>query len=205
MSGRELRAKLKVAITRLFAGFFAGSAGGAGAFYQDGLYYFGIDRQTEEACRIGRTHMGPELNRRQSIVLAALATESGAEFAPVQVQKLFFLIDENVHGLLGGKQFSFEPYDYGPFDKDVYEELDTLTRLGFVRVFYLGSGNGHRRYTLTPAGQSAGEQALLQLQPSLREYFKSVSQWVRSMGFAQLVGAIYNAYPNMRVNSVFRG
>ena len=46
------------------------------------------------------------LTKRQQIVLAALACEPDAEFAPVQVQKLFFLIDENVSAHIGGKQFA---------------------------------------------------------------------------------------------------
>jgi hypothetical protein len=46
----------------------------------------------------------------------------------VQVQKLFFLLDENIAADLGGRQFSFEPYDYGPFDRAVYSELELLAR-----------------------------------------------------------------------------
>lgn len=204
MAGRTFWTILRGLINRWFPGVSGRIEAGAGEFRKDGLYYLGLDRQTEEMRRIGVAAMDRDLTHRQSIVLAALAAESGAEFAPVQVQKLFFLIDENVGSLLGGKQFAFEPYDYGPFDKEVYSELDTLARAGLVRVIDIGSSNGRRRYTLTPPGQAAGERALQQIAPSVRDYFSDVSRWVRSMGFAELVGAIYNAYPNMRVNSVFR-
>ncbi len=192
-------------INRIFPKVLAGSGIETGAFLKDVLYYFGLDRQTEKICRFGKTAMGPNLTPRQAIVLAALATESGAEYAPVQVQKLFFLIDENVSAAFGGKQFSFEPYDYGPFDSAVYHELDTLARMGFVRIESKGPSAGHRRYVLTPAGQDVGATNLSTMDISLRDYLTRVSAWVRSLSFAQLVGSIYKAYPPMRVNSVFRG
>jgi uncharacterized protein len=177
----------------------------ASALSKDVLYYFGLDRQTEKICRFGETLMGPNLTPRQAMVLAALATESGAEFAPVQVQKLFFLIDENVSVAFGGKQFSFEPYDFGPFDSAVYQELDVLARMGLVRIESRGPSAGHRRYVLTPAGQEIGAANLSSMNANLRDYIGRVGSWVRSLSFAQLVGSIYKAYPRMRVNSVFRG
>ena len=40
---------------------------------------------------------------RQRLVLAALAAEPASSFAPVQVQKLFFLLDQNIAADLGGR------------------------------------------------------------------------------------------------------
>jgi hypothetical protein len=148
--------------------------------------------------------MGQQLTPRQNVVLAALATHSGAEFAPVQVQKLFFLMDENIAGSLGGKQFNFEPYDFGPFDSAVYKELDALERAGFVRVERRGPAAGARRYSLTLEGQRAGEAALQDLAAGIRKYISDTSAWVRGLSFAQLVGSIYKAYPQMREKSIFR-
>jgi uncharacterized protein YwgA len=144
-----------------------------------------------------------DLTHRQRIMLAALAAESGSVFAPVQIQKLFFLLDKNVAADFGGKQFSFEPYDYGPYDRSVYSELESLARLGLVSV-EAASGAARRKYSLTAAGYEMGQRALMQLNPRAQEYFQRVSAWVRSLGFAELVGAIYRQYPDMKVNSVFR-
>jgi uncharacterized protein len=55
---------------------------------------------------------------------------------------------------LGGKQFSFEPYDYGPFDRAVYSELKALAQQGFVTIV-AAPGAGKRRYSLTAAGYEA--------------------------------------------------
>ena len=144
------------------------------------------------------------LTKRQQIVLAALACEPDAEFAPVQVQKLFFLIDENVSAHIGGKQFAFEPYDYGPFDPAVYSELEALSRAGFV-VIENPHKRGERRYRLTHQGVLAGQQARATLHSSAKDYLKRAAAWVRGLSFAELVGAIYKAYPLMREKSIFNG
>ena len=36
-------------------------------------------------------------------------------------------------------------------------------------------------------------------------YIKEVSKFVRALSFADLVSAIYKAYPEMKANSVFTG
>jgi DNA-binding MarR family transcriptional regulator len=142
------------------------------------------------------------LTERQGLVLAALASSPGASFAPVQLQKLFFLIDENIADELGGKLFRFEPYDYGPFDKDVYTELGRLEQQGLANISRVETSE-RRRYTLTAEGQTSGAEILASLTPRAQAYIGRVSAWVRGLTFAQLVGSIYKAYPSMRTNSVF--
>ena len=88
-----------------------------------------------------------ELTPRQRIMLGALATARGGKFAPVQIQKLFFLIDENLADRIGGPYFAFEPYDYGPFDKSVYRELEALAIAGLVAIDQSGDTAGRRRYS----------------------------------------------------------
>lgn len=143
------------------------------------------------------------LTGRQAVVLAALSSSPGEAFAPVQVQKMFFLIDENISADLGGKTFSFEPYDYGPFDKAVYQELSALESQGLVEIFSLAPGAGGRRYRLTSNGQALGQQIFANLPQGAQSYMAEVSSWVRKLTFAQLVGSIYKAFPHMRERSIF--
>jgi len=139
---------------------------------------------------------------RRSVVLAALAPALGAAHTPVQVQKTLFLIDKEIPALLGGPFFDFRPYDYGPFDKDVYNTLEALKRDGLVEVEV---GPGLRRYRLTEAGQRDGSKLLQVIDPRASKYINDVSKFVRSLSFDQLVAAIYKAYPDMKANSVFKG
>ena len=142
---------------------------------------------------------------RQQLVLAALvAGESNSELSPVQAQKLFFLIDKNVAEALGGQQYNFEPYDYGPFDSAVYADLDwlSLPQEGYMEIVRSGR---YRTYRLTARGREVGAQRLNQLDAQTRDYFGRAKDWVKSLSFQSLVRAIYQAYPEMRVNSIFQG
>ena len=145
------------------------------------------------------------LSHRQELVLAALSSRRWTEFAPVQVQKLFFLIDENIAGEIGGRQFAFEPYDYGPFDKAVYQELDRLAEIGLVQIVRDGLSASQRRYSLTAQGLEMGVNSFGRLGPRAQDFIDRVTDWVCGLSFAQLVGSIYRAYPHMRANSIFRG
>jgi hypothetical protein len=138
------------------------------------------------------------MDRRQ-IVLAGLAPARGEAFTPVQVQKLFFLIDERAHSVLGGKHFSFEPYHYGPFDAAVYREIEKLEREGFAEVMPAPS----KTYRLTAEGQRHAEAALTELDPRARAFIEETVKFVRGLSFTQLVSAIYRDFPEMKANSVF--
>ena len=157
-------------------------------------FFFGQDATRKE----GRKKM-----QRKNLILAALAAGGeGADFTPVQVQKLFFLIDREAAPLVDGPHFDFEPYDYGPFDRSVYVELDALETLGFVRI---ASAGKYRRYALTADGFKAGSKYLSAFPAKGKAYVQRVALWVRKLNFAQLVAAIYKQYPDMRANSIFNG
>lgn len=140
--------------------------------------------------------------KRRDLILAALAAAGqGAGLTPVQVQKLFFLIDREASHLFGGPHFAFKPYDYGPFDRDVYLELDQLQVLGMSRIETVGRV---RQYILSEAGYSAGRSALGGLSEGTQRYLSDLSNWVVSLSFQQLVAAVYKRHPDMKANSIFK-
>ncbi len=132
-----------------------------------------------------------------------MAAYESSDFAPVQMQKLFFLLDENLEVIMDGRLFDFEPYDYGPFDHAVYAELEKLENDGLVRVYWLDPTPGSRRFALTREGIRRGNSALEQLPEHVRVYMCELSKWIQSLGFAELVGLIYKQYPDMAQNSIF--
>jgi hypothetical protein len=142
---------------------------------------------------------------RQEVVLAALAAgQTNSELSPVQAQKLFFLVDQNVAGAVGGPLFNFQPYDYGPFDSSVYSDLDMLSFPPVPMIEVVRNGR-YRTYRLTEAGLQAGQAKLATLDANTRDYLGRAKDWVKSLSFQGLVRAIYQAYPAMRANSIFRG
>ena len=83
----------------------------------------------------------------RDLILSALA--AGGEntiYSPVQVQKLLFLIDREAAPLVGGQHFDFKPYNYGPFDRAVYDQLDGLAQEGLIEIH---SSGRYPKYTLT--------------------------------------------------------
>ncbi len=141
------------------------------------------------------------MNRRQYVLAGMAAGKEAAIFQPVQIQKLFFLLDREIPKHTGGPHFNFSAYDYGPFDSAVYDEVEALAREGLAMVDKSGF---YRVYSLTHEGLAQGKAALGELTPQGREYAVKAADWVRAVTFNQLVSAIYDRFPDMKANSVFR-
>lgn len=139
---------------------------------------------------------------KYKIVLAALAASRGKVYTPVQIQKLLFLIDKNIPEIVQGPHFAFQPYAYGPFDKNVYNVLDELAQKGLVEI--VESEQIWKKYRLTSNGQELGQKALESINKTGTTYIHNISNFVISLSFTQLISAIYKAYPEMKKNSVFR-
>lgn len=138
---------------------------------------------------------------RIEIMLAALGSGVHEEFSPVHLQKMMFLIDRNVSKRLGGPFFDFKPYDYGPFDANVYSEFSVLA------MNELGDSVGHgrdRRYRLNDEGRARAHEVLEKIAPETRRYIHQVAEFVQRASFTTLVSSIYKQYPEMKANSVFR-
>ena len=140
---------------------------------------------------------------RDAFVLAAMAAAENRPLSPVQVQKLFFLLDQNVSDTVGGPYFNFEAYDYGPFDKEVYRTFEVLANKGFVFVRD-SSDNGPRQYSLTAEGVTEGSAELGRLSQDISRYIVALKEWLQERSFTELVSYIYQQYPKMKENSVFQ-
>ena len=141
---------------------------------------------------------------RANYVLASMSPAKMDDFSPVQVQKLFFLLDRNIADHTEGPHFNFIPYDYGPFDSEVYKQLRELERAVLVTV----NGSNQqpsRTYRLTSSGQEQGLQQFQKFPTDAQEYITGAVEFVRAASFSELVSAIYRDYPDMKVNSVFDG
>ncbi len=140
---------------------------------------------------------------KNDLVLAALASSNGSAFSPVQIQKLLFLIDRRMGRDLGGPFFNFIPYNYGPFDRGIYDSLESLIRKGLVSETGVANEKW-KLYRPTPAGQTKGEQILRGMPDKLSAHIGQLSSYVLKMSFRDLLSAIYRSYPEMQVNSVLK-
>lgn len=140
---------------------------------------------------------------KEEIILAALAS-CNDELSPIQLQKLFFLLDMQVGKQLGGPFFNFVPYNYGPFDKGIYETYQQLSNAGYTTIRQKMTAR-YSYYGLTDTGRQRGNELLQQMNNQHSTYIHSLARFVETTSFDDLLRAVYKAYPDMATNSVFKG
>ena len=140
----------------------------------------------------------PQLDRDQ-LILAAMSAAGSRSLSPVQVQKLFFILDREV---FDDSYFQFQPYNYGPFDAQVYRDLDDLREHGLAAI---GSEStyGPRAYRLTDDGLEKGREFQAELSEPLQDYIQGLVNWLLPLSFKEIISYIYERYPEMAENSVF--
>jgi len=140
---------------------------------------------------------------RDEVLLVMLAHAQGKELTPVQIQKSLFLAAEEVSDAFhDSSRYKFEPYDYGPFDKQVYADAHALAAKGLVKIGI--DPRGWSTYAATAEGLQQGAALRVELNDGQREMLDRIVGLVRKLSFTQLVSAIYKKYPPMRARSVFR-
>ncbi|HDV6632647.1 TPA: hypothetical protein RJX14_001439 [Legionella pneumophila] len=139
---------------------------------------------------------------RKDLMLAALYPADMDSYTPVQIQKLLFLIQKKIPFCIEN-EFEFSPYDYGPFDKNVYKELEILASEGCVDIREHES-SAWKTYGLTKEGSVKAKEVYNTLDDNTKNTIAKLSSFVRQLSFSQLVSAIYKAYPEMKQNSVFK-
>ncbi len=139
---------------------------------------------------------------RKDWTLLVISEAGSVGLSPVQLQKCLFLLGKNLSDEVGADFYSFVPYNYGPFDPAIYSDAQELIDKDLVTLARV-SGKKWAYYVVTSSGVMTAQNAASQLSPSVREYIKSVVSWVHQLSFVELITAIYRAYPEYQVNSVF--
>jgi len=134
--------------------------------------------------------------------MLAIGSAKGRGLSPVQLQKVLFLLGKELPTVVGTDFYHFQPYNYGPFDKAVYQDAEGLSYAGYVSI---ASSGRITEYSATPEGSDYAEQIRARAPRLGTEYLTKIVEWAQSLTFSELVRAIYNKYPQYRVNSVFQG
>jgi hypothetical protein len=142
--------------------------------------------------------------QRRDWTLLAIAAAEGSPLTPVQLQKSLFLLGRGVPQAVGAEFYQFEPYDYGPFDAAVYRDAEALAAEHLIEI-ERPLGLRYSVYRSTPEGQGLAVGLRQRAPTRAVDYLSTLVRWTRSLTFAQLVRAVYAAYPEFRVRSVFSG
>jgi len=141
---------------------------------------------------------------RKDWTLLAISFARGEPLSPVQLQKTLFLLGETLASAVGPDFHHFEPYNYGPFSRTVYDDVTQLASDGLVRMD-CQPGRSWVEYAATPEGLEQAAELKKAASGTALAYLEAVVGWARSLSFQQLVRAIYKLYPEQRANSVFQG
>jgi hypothetical protein len=164
--------------------------------------------------KLSRLRFGPPWGRvewrcrlplcRDEVALVMLSLARGGEFTPVQIQKSLSLADDKARtAFCADSRYDFQPYDYGPFDWQVYSDMERLERCGLAEIRQ-EPGARWRTYAATNDGVREGQRLAGELVGNELATLDRIVSLVRSLSFNDLVSAIYRAYPRMRERSVFR-
>ena len=141
---------------------------------------------------------------RKDLLLLVLAAAGSDGLSPVQLQKSLFLLENSGLAGLPAHNYEFVPYNYGPFDPQIYEDADELANSRLVAYLPM-VGRDWRKYVVAPAGTERVQSMGTSVEAKASAFVFEVVDWVKRQSFAGLLRAIYAAYPQYRVNSVFRG
>jgi uncharacterized protein len=103
----------------------------------------------------------------------------------------------------GRDLYDFEPYDFGPFDKRVYADLDSLTSDGLIASDPV-MGTNRRTFRVTSRGEAMVRELAAGFSPESLQYLADLKQFVGSMSFLRLLRHVYAKYPQYAVRSVMR-
>lgn len=148
------------------------------------------------------------MRRRQLLPLVLLEAENEEPVeGRTRLQKLMFLLqkqfEEQGEPLDWG--YPFRAYDYGPFAKELYDDLDQLRRRGFIeeREQHLDDDVIQYDYLLTDEGREFVQEELADRCPEgVAEIAESVKAEFNGVALQQLIDYVYTEYPEYAENSV---
>ena len=138
------------------------------------------------------------------LLLASPRLAQEAEREPldrIRMQKAVFLAEQ------GGPEdwqalYTFRPYDWGPFSRQLVDTVDTLVADGAMDLDQWP----YRRYpayVTTELGDDMVEKTWIDLSSEERDFLSRVRRFVTERTFHQLLRDVYDAYPAYATRSRF--
>lgn len=128
-----------------------------------------------------------------------------------RLQKMVFLLQKELEnrGKTGvvGEQYDFVPYDYGPFSKDLYADLDDMLDDHFVNdeEKLLQSGNVKYIYEIQDQGEDLVESQSEQWDEveEIIQVAREIKDEYNDLLLSNLIEYVYSEYPGYAEKSVF--
>lgn len=141
------------------------------------------------------------IGRQDVVLLIADGADGSFPLDPIRLMKACFLVSQR--GTDAERSlFDFQPYDYGPFDSDVYRSRDALIARGLLTV---DREHRHGAYNLTEAGAERVGNLRAAIGDAAADWFRDLGRYVTSRSFTDLLDEVYAAYPDFATRSRYSG
>ncbi len=132
---------------------------------------------------------------KEDFILKILSLASDVSFSPVQIQKLFFLVEKRIG--YEAKHFNFTPYHYGPYDEELTILIKQLVSDGKITSSII---DGIIHYSISTGFQNNIDDFL---DESKRSFIsQKLIPFIKSKSFLELCYSIYKEFPEMAKRSV---
>lgn len=123
-----------------------------------------------------------------------------------RLQKLVFLAQKEASSELPS-EYTFIPYDYGPFSANLLHEIEDLDEKGYVQENKVPGVNGMKyQYKLTEEGAEYVDEHFEELDDSDAEAISETADFIEGMysdtPISRLLEHVYNNYPKYAEESV---
>jgi len=137
----------------------------------------------------------------KEITLLLIASAEKEGLTPVKLQKAVFILQKAFPKYFTNI-YHFSPYNYGPFDIDIYHDADKLVREELVEKKMVSTN--FQRYVISLEGEETAPFVAKKLPKEVNDYIPRLMTWILPLTFEKLVSAIYKKYPEYKKNSVFK-
>ena len=134
------------------------------------------------------------------MILASGDGTMGPALDPIRIQKALFYVSRDP-SVPAAEKYPFEPYNYGPYSRAIYADLDALVRQGLLQTTPSPSGRW-RMFSLTSAGFARFDEIRRDAPPEWLLLASSVRKLVTSLSFTELLRRVYREFPDFAVNSI---
>jgi len=164
-----------------------------------------------------------KVNRTDLIFLMLYApNKPGGQPAPelrgiTRLEKLLYLWQqEGPIRQISEDEYEFEPHNFGPFSKDIYDDTSLLSSAEFITervepwssstdyveardvIGLEGEMEPHERiFKLTDKGRAVAEQLLKQIPPETWRGLATIKQRYVGLSLTQLIRYVYRRYPEL--------
>ncbi len=138
------------------------------------------------------------------------ADDEGVIEGRTRLQKMVFLLEQELkeqsETVIEAENYNFVPYDYGPFSKSLYDDIDKMSEKGLVTDCKreINDGQVKYNYEVTDEGKQFVESQLSTEEGELiYKLAKSIEREYNDVLLSTLIEDVYSEYPKFAEKSVW--